>query len=210
MKHPTPVHQAPDMPVEVEADTEVTRKKIADRDWLDSDGKPVGGDSGKTEEDAVAARYTTLLGSGGSHTFTPKTDDASTRMLAIFGALTLMGNLANTWKTEKGEKPDSPIEIIGERFALLEDGKWIDRSAGAVGTRIDKDVLAEAIVLVTEEAGKVPTKFADVGEFKAAVRQRLEDDAPYVRSVRQVAPINAKYAELVGRTTKSVDDVLDF
>lgn len=185
-------------PGPVEAEAEIKRTKIADRDWIDAKGEAVA------EENAVAARYT-FLADGKSATFTPKTDDAATRMLAIFGAQTLMGNLTNTWKVEKGERADSPVDVIAERFQLLADGKWIDRSAAGVGAKVDKDALAGAFIDVALADGKVTDATKDATYAK--VRARLEEDAGYLRAVRSVPAISAAYSARVGRVTKTLEDV---
>jgi hypothetical protein len=208
---PQKTMQAPEAqtgPADSSADTEGLRKQIAKRDWLGADGNPV-----EAEEDAVSARYT-YLEDGKSYTWSPTTDDSTTRMCAIFGALTLMGNLTNTWKNEKGDRADSPIDVMVDRFALMaNEGKWIDRSQGAVGARVDKDVLAEAMTQCAIAKGS--TKWgpldgndaAAVGEVKAKYREALED-ATFVRVVRKVPEINAKYAELVGTSVKTLEEVL--
>ena len=199
---PNATKQAPDTPsAAADGDTEVQRKAIAKREWLGSDGAPVD-----DESNGVAARYT-FLEDGKSYTFTPTTDDARTRMLSIFGALTLMGNVTNTWKGEKNDRADSPIDAIAERFSLMETGQWIDRT-GAVGAKIDKDVLAEAMTQCAITAGKVDgDDAAAVGAKKAEYREKLES-ADFVRTVRKVPAINSKYAELVGQTVKTLDEVL--
>lgn len=186
------------------ATTKPERSKIAERDWLGADGQPVeAGDESK----AVAARYSLFSAEkfgaenvGKSATFTPKTDDAGTRMLAIMGALTLMGNITNGWIVEKGEKSASPIDDIAARFALITGGEWIDRSANAVGAKVDKDALALAIVQVANAKGKTP----DV----AVVRAKLDSDATWAKAIRQNPEIAAAYATAVGKTVKSLDDML--
>lgn len=176
-----------------EADTEVARKKIAERDWIDGEGKPVD------EEAAVAARYT-FLADGKSATFEPKTEDAATRMLAIFGAQTLMGNLTNTWKTEKGDRAESPIDVIGERFALLADGKWIDRTAGAVGARVDKDALVAAYVEYAHEKGQE--------KDPVAVLEKITDNPALIKQLRSIPEVLAKYTARVGKPAKSAEEIL--
>lgn len=183
-------------------DTEVQRKKIAERDWLASDGTVA-----EKEEDATAARYT-FLADGKSFAWSPVTDDPTTRMCAIFGALTLMGNITNTWKVEKGEKPDSPIDAIADRFAFMaNESRWIDRAAGGVGAKLDLDVMAEAILLVKIDAGAIDgNDLAAVRTAKAEFRQKLESP-DYVKVARKVAAVTAKYAELRGGPAKTVDDL---
>lgn len=178
---------------------EPERKAIANRDWTLADGTVA-----KEEHEAVGMRYT-YKADGKSFEWSPVTDDPATRMLAIFGGLTLAGNVTNTWKTKSNDYV-SPIDAIVDRWNLLKTGQWIDRSEGA---RIDRDVLAESITQLAIEAGKIDgNDAAAVGTYKAEKRQKLEDDATYLRDVRKVPAVNAKYAELVGATVKSLDDVL--
>lgn len=185
------------------ATPEKSRTKIADRDWIDANGAPV-----ENEKDATAARYTLFspekFGAenvGKSATFTPKTDDVATRMCAIMGALTLMGNIANTWLTEKGEKSASPIDDINERFQLIMTGEWADRTGSGVGAKVDKDALALAIVEAAIADGKAAP---DVGK----VRAKLESDPTWGRAVRQNAKVAAKYAEAIGKSVKSLDELM--
>lgn len=181
-------------PGPVEADAEATRKKIADRDWVNAAGEAV------SEEEATAARYT-FLGDGKSASFEPQTDHGPTRMLAIFGALTLMGNLTNTWKTEKGDKADSPVDVIAERFDLLATGKWIDRAVGAVGARVDKDALVAAYVEFAASRGQT--------KDPVVVLEKITDNPKLVKDLRSIPEVLALYTARVGRgAAKSVDDVM--
>jgi hypothetical protein len=176
---------------------ETTRTKIADRDWIGADGKETD------EEKATGVRYTLrhagFFGDNVGQAF----DYAlvGNKMLEAFGALTLMGNLVNTWKTlDPTERSANPLDMIRERFELLASGQWIDRTAAAVGARIDKDALASAIVQVATESGRQ----VDYQQ----VRQMLEEKPDFVRQTRQVPQIAAAYATIVGRAPKTLDDVL--
>jgi hypothetical protein len=175
------------------------REKTSDRLWLDAQGNEVH------EEKAVKGRYTlTLAGHTGSVEFEPKTSDPATRMCAIFGWLTRAGNIVNTWKHEKGDKAASPVDEINSWMALMSDPQnpvWLDRTPGAVGAKVDRQVLARAVIEVSAAAGRT-----DLDE--AAVWQKLVENDDFFKTVRAVPAISAKYAELVGRSTKSLDDVL--
>lgn len=205
----TPTAPAGAQPVTEAAEPE--RKKIANREWVNDAGEVVD------EEAATGVRYEFLGRTKDGITIAPdganyslKFSDlspAALNMLAGFGAITLMGNVTNTWMGDKSdEKPARACDAIAERFALLQDGKWIDRSAAGVGAKVDKDVLAEAAIQVFLESGKITD--AQVGDVKAKVRQKLEDDSKYGATLRQVPAIATKYATLVGRQSKTVDDVL--
>src|SRR5262245_63584379 len=90
-----------------------TRVAIAIRDSIDAQGNPV--ESGK-EASAVGFRYTHIpTAKRLKPDYNPETDDApdgsafefdcqSQTMLAIFGGLTLAGNVVNTWS--RGPKAD--------------------------------------------------------------------------------------------------------
>jgi hypothetical protein len=196
--------QAPDGASAAADGGKPSREKTSDRIWLGADGQPVD-----AEENAVTARYK-YVGDGRYADFSPVTDHPATRMFAIFGALTLFGNITNTWKGEKGDRAASPIDEIELRLALMcdaDDPKWVDRTGG-LGAKIDKDVLAEAMIQLAITAGKVDGNDAGaVGAKKAEYREKLES-ADHVRMVRKVPAINAKYSELVGGVVKTLDDVL--
>ncbi len=193
MKNPA-THQAPDSATGAgDGDTEVSRTKIAQRDWIDKGGSPVD------EEVATGAQYT-FLADGKSATFEPVTDHAATRMLAIFGALTLMGNLTNTWKTEKGDRADSPIDVISERFGLLADGKWIDRAAGVVGARVDKDALVAAYVEYAASKGQT--------KDPVAVLEKITDKPSLIRDLRSIPEVLAGYVRRTGAKGKTAEEVL--
>lgn len=182
---------------------EPERKKIANRDWINDAGETVD------EELATGVRYEflgrtkegiVLPPDGKSFTlYFRDLSPAAGAMLSGFGAVTLMGNVTNTWMGDKSDDREaSAADAIAARFALLNSGKWIDRAGGGVGSRIDKDALAKAVVLVAMNAGK------ELDE--AAIRARLED-TDFVKTCRGVPAIANEYAAIVGRAVKTVDDV---
>lgn len=187
-------------PVEESADT---RKKIADRDWIDDAGQVVD------EEAATGVRYTFLGRTKDGVTIPPDgksysryfrdMSEAETRMLAGFGAITLMGNVTNTWMGDKSDtRAATAAEEIEARFLLLNGGKWIDRTGG-VGARVDKDALAAAVVEVLTTQGKTATV--------EQVRPKLDSSPDFFKMVRSNAEINAAYARIVGRQTATLDEV---
>jgi hypothetical protein len=186
--------------------TEVTRKKVAEHNLIDA-GKNVV----DTEEEARGIRYT-LLENG--ETFEWLADEASPaelNLLAIFGAKTLATNETSQARNNpKGSaSADEQIAAVRDRFALIRDGKWVDRSReGGVGTRINKDALAEAICIVLVNAKKKTD--ADVSNgYKATVRDRLESDAEWLAKVRKQPDVAAEYARLAGsKATTSIDDLM--
>lgn len=183
--------------------SEPTRTKIANREWIDDEGKSVD------EEEATGFSYEflgrtkegiTIPADGEKFTrYLKDMSEAEKNMLALFGAVTLSGNVTNTWMGDKdADKPAKAKDAIAARFGDLYNGKWVDRT-GAVGARVDKDVLAEAIVQIAEAAG--------TPKDKAAVREKLENDE-FAKSIRSVPAIAAKYSELMGRKSPSLDALL--
>jgi hypothetical protein len=197
---------APRATAEVESDTEVTRRKVAEHNLIGADGVVV-----ESEEDADGIKYDLI---GGSKPFTwnySQANEAERKLLAIFGAKTLATNetsqIRNGAKTKGDPVPgaDEQIGAVAERFALLRAGQWVDRTREGAAVRIDKDALAEAIIQVMLAAGKITDD--QVGDTKAAKRQQLEDDPTYMRKARQVPEVATAYARIVGRTTATVNDL---
>lgn len=187
-----------------ESVTETTSRKVAVHELLAQDGSVV-----ESEEEADGIRYT-LLGNGEKFDWlASQATPSELKLLAIFGAKTLATNETSQARNNpKGAaSPDEQIGAVRDRFAMIRTGQWVDRTreGGAVGAKVDKDALAEAIVRVKLAAGKITD--AQVGDEKAAIRQRLEDDVAYMRKARQVPEVASEYASIVGRATASVDDL---
>lgn len=175
------------------ADTEVVKERVATHELLDAANAVVD-----DEALATGIKYT-LKTSGKSFQYQVPgiTAGSPAAMLAVFGAKTLATNEAS--QVRQKDPTGDQIGAIEERFLLIESGKWVDRTGGGVGAKVDLDALAKAVVQVGERKGKT----ADL----AKVRQKLEDDKAFRSTVRAVPDINAEYAAIVGRTVKSVDDV---
>lgn len=147
------------------------RPTVAIRDWINPAGNPVEG--GK-ETEAVAFRYTHLPTAlrlnpqFNAETDAPPADAVYTSptlgdagaigtMLAIFGGLTLAGNVVNTAVNgPKGDPNVNPIPLIKARFDELISGVWADRATGVGGVRYDKDKLAEAIATAKGQTDHAP------------------------------------------------------
>ena len=141
-----------------------TRVAIAIRDWIDAQGNPV--ETGK-EANAVGFRYTHIpTAKRLKPDYNPETDEApdgaafefdcqNQTMLAIFGGLTLAGNVVNTWVRGPKADPDNVMKYVEERFADIKNGVWTDREAGAV-QRFDKDKLVAAILAAKRESDPTP------------------------------------------------------
>lgn len=146
------------------------KEAVAIRDWMNTAGQPL--ESGK-EGEAVGFRYIHLATAKALlPTYNPEADqppagsffeavvgEAGKRdtMLAIFGGLTLAGNIVNTVQNgPKGDPSINPIPLIAERFKELEAGVWADRAGGIGGVRYDKEKLSAAIAQAKGEADPAP------------------------------------------------------
>lgn len=152
------------------AATKAKKEQVAIRDWMNLAGQPLEG--GK-EGEAVGFRYIHLATAKSLlATYNPETDqppagsffeavcgEAGKRdtMLAIFGGLTLAGNVVNTAHNgPKGDPSINPIPLIAERFKELEAGVWADRASGVGGVRYDKEKLSAAIAQAKGESDPAP------------------------------------------------------
>jgi hypothetical protein len=146
------------------------REAIAVRDWIDENGKPLVGGQ---EAQAVGFRYIHLpTAKKLNPAYNPETDGAPTgsffdyvcgnvgeagTMLAIFGGLTLAGNIVNSATNgAKGDPNVNPIPLIEERFKEIDSGVWADRATGVGGVRYDKEKLAAAISQAKGETDPAP------------------------------------------------------
>lgn len=183
-------------------ESEPAKRQIAKHYLLNADGDTV-----EDETEATGIRYVHIA-SGATFDFqVPEAKAGSpATMLAIFGAKTLATNEASAQRQKYGEDSDQ-VGAIRERFDLISNGQWVDRTREG-GVRIDKDVLAEAAIQVYIAAGKLDENDAEaVGRAKSNLRQKFEDDPKSVTLVRQVEGVQAAYARLAGKATKSVDDL---
>lgn len=184
----------------VDQETEVTRKAVAKHFLLDQ-----GGEVTDDETKATGIRYLQI--STGTQ-FDYQISDAAKLMLAVFGAKTLATNEASQVRNNpKGAGGDQEqMEAIRNRFALLDQGEWVDRTR-TPGAMVDKDALAEAVIMVMVEDQKITEEQAS-GDAKAKVRQKLEDDPTYLTTVRQHPRVTANYAKIKGRVVKTTDDLM--
>jgi len=184
----------------VDTETAVTKKAVAKHFLLNASGDVV-----ENETDATGIRYQQL---STGDTFDYQITDAAKTMLAVFGAKTLATNESSQVRNNpKGAGGDAEqMEAIRNRFALLDQGEWVDRTREGGGA-VNKDWLAEAIVLVMLEDQRITEEQA-AGDAKAKVRQKLEDDAIYLKNSRQHPRVTANYAKLAGRVVKTTDDLM--
>lgn len=204
--NPQPVMQAPDTPAAgtSDGDTETVRKQVAKHELLDSAGNLV-----EEEELATGIRYT-LIANNQSFDFQSSMEPGKREtMLVVFGAKTLATNETSALRnsTKGAATPDEQIDAVRERFALLETGKWVDRTREGVGSKIDLDALAQAICNVGLAEGKYTEEQVKT-EKMALIRQKLDDDKQYARKARQHPPFAAEYAKIKGAAQTTTDDFM--
>lgn len=201
--NPQPAMQAPDATTSgSEGDTETVKRAVAKHELLDSSGAVV-----EEEELATGIRYT-LLANGQAFDFQSGMEPGKREtMLTIFGAKTLATNETSALRnsTKGAATPDEQIDAVRERFALLETGKWVDRTREGVGAKIDLDALANAICNVQVAEGKY-TEDDVKNEKLAKTRQKLEDDKVWARKARQHPPFAAEYAKIKGAAQVTTED----
>jgi hypothetical protein len=196
------------------------RETIAIRDWIDSKGNPV---QTGNEMDATGFRYVHLpTAKRLKADFNPETEsppDGSffamsdmpenvKMMCAIFGALTLAGNIVNTITNKNSPKGDplaNPIPMIEERFQDIADGTWAERGTGVGGIRYDKDQLALAIAQAKGESDPAPylAKMDNKVDAKtgAVVANDTKGAISYGAFAMRNAAVKAKYDALTGGGT---------
>jgi len=171
------------------------RKAVAKRLWIDAEGNEVD------ENLATGARYINLESGEAVDYQTGGTPGHPSVMFAIFGALTLFGNIANTRVNGLDGSGSEAVADIKERLALIVGGAWKDKSEGARGPKYDLTKLATAFV-----DAKKASNPEWAGTYDA-VLQKLTEDKSFFAKVRSVPEIQTRYAELVGKTAKTVDDL---
>lgn len=183
----------------VDEATTVTRKAVAKHFLLDAQGAVT-----EDETKATGIRYQQIAS---GETFDYQVSKEAMLMLATFGAKTLATNESSQVRNNpKGAGGDAEqMEAIKNRFALLDQGEWVDRTRE--GGAVNKDWLHSAVIDVMLEDGKITDEQA-TGDFAVKVRQKIEEDPTYVKTVRQHPRVAANYAKLAGRVVKTTDDLL--
>jgi hypothetical protein len=207
-----------------QATTKTKRAQVAAREWIDENGNAV--ETGK-ESTAVGFRYINLVAAKAAKPdFNPESDDAptgaayehvfgkvgdpltiDTLMCAVFGGLTLAGNIANTLNNgEKGDPNANPIPTISERFKEIADGTWTDRTGGG-GIRYNKDWLAQAIATAMGKPNETATYLAKMDQKVdpkngAAVPADTKGAISYGAFAMRVPAVKAEYDKLSGGGAK--------
>lgn len=202
MAKPAKTHQAPDSATTPAAPTKKKRDQVAEHDLIDANGVEVD-----AEESAHGVRYTLLANGAVFDYYYGKSGDAD-RMLACFGAKTLATNETSQARNNaKGAaSPDEQIAAVRERFALLANGVWVDRTREGVGAKIDPDALAQAIVDVLVAEGKLEADKANATKVDRLAR--IQGDTAWARKIRTYPPVAAAYNAIVGRSVATADDLL--
>lgn len=178
------------------------KSKRADHELLDVQGNVV-----ENEEEANGIRYTLVALPERPFTYQFGQSADADKLLAMFGAKTLCTNESSAVRNSpKGEgTAEEQIDAVMERFALLQTGKWVDRTREGVGTKVDLDAYAQAIANVFISEGKLTEEQVKT-EKLAAIRQKLDDDKAYARKARQHPPFAAEYAKIKGSAQVTTDD----
>lgn len=167
------------------------RQAVAKRLWIDPTGKEV------PEAEASGFTYvhldaTKAFGDAGKFSFQFGNPGSLETMLAIFGGLTLCGNIVNTWNgLEPDNRPENPIDAVKERFADMEDGKWVERT-GFGGPRYDAEKLAESI----HQAKGANSEGA--AAYLAKINH-AESGKGYAKTALAVPAVNTIYQQLTGK-----------
>jgi hypothetical protein len=153
------------------APAKAPREQVAVRDWMNAAGQPI---STGEEASATGLRYVHVPSAKRAKPdYNPETDappagtafecdmtklpKEAVYMLAIFGGLTLAGNVVNTATNgPKGDKALNPVSIIVDRFAEIADLKWSEGGGAGGGVRYNKDLLAQAIATAKGETDPAP------------------------------------------------------
>lgn len=191
------------------------RETVAIRDWIDASGKPL---SAGDEAQAVGFRYTHLpTAKKLLATFNPETDTPpagsyfdlqcgaagqTATMLAIFGGLTLAGNIVNSATNgPKGDPNINPVPLIEERFKEIAAGTWAEKASGVGGVRYDKDKLAAAIANAKGEADPAPYLAKMDNKVDPKTGATVPADTKAAISYGAFALRNAKVKEAYDRLT---------
>lgn len=191
------------------------KQQVAIRDWINANSQPI--ESGK-EAEATGARYVHLPSAkrenpqfnpesdaapAGTEFAVPELEEPAKTMYAIFGALTLWGNVVNTAVNgPKGDPNANPIALISQRHAEIMSGQWSDREAGGGGVRYDREKLAAAIAAAKGERDPAPYLAKMDGKVDsktgAAVPADTKGAISYGAYAMRNATVKAEYDKLTG------------
>jgi hypothetical protein len=175
------------------------------REWLNAQGEKV-----TQPEEATQARYRLLGGREEGHTIdlSPVANQPLFKFAAGFGFFTKAGNVANTVLNSDGGSVEEADQAIADWFADWQNGTYVERAAGGVGARVNRDALAQAMFDAMTAAKRTTFKDGSPADYDS-IRARLEEDEKgvLVRQWRQIPDVLNRYTEIVGKPTKSMDDI---
>lgn len=172
------------------------RAKVAERKWINEAGEEV------SEELATGVRYVNLESGESFDWQTGAPAGSAAVMLACFGALTLMGNVANTRINGQNGSGAEAIADIKERFGILDSGKWAERGEGTKGPKYDLNELAWALIEALRAKGKDKSD-SEHPDFLA----KLTEDKSYFAKVRGNPDVMDFYRKRTGAKPKDVADL---
>lgn len=174
------------------------KRALATHRMVDAGGTGEEGENATPTTETKEYNYEHLKSGGTFRWSWDEANEGERKMLAYFGAKTLCTNEASAVK-QKGHDGVDPTPAIGERFALLRTGQFVDRSRE--GFTINLDALAAAFV----------DEFAANGKTYdlVKVREKMEDDKEFVKRARSNTGINAKYIERIGRPAATLDQLAE-
>ena len=185
--------------------TETKVKRVATKFFIGPDGKEA------TIDKATGVHYESLADKKVvDYQIPAAVPGAVVTMLALFGATTKFTNTASFNRNNPGDdgKPiyESDVDAILAFTEELADGNWPSDRGG--GFRIDIDLLLDAM-----DQAKNGAAFTDQAH-RDRVRDRLESDAEFRKTMREHSAIKPKYDALLAakrpakKDEKSLDELL--
>jgi hypothetical protein len=198
------------------ANGEETSGRKARRDWIDAKGNVVD-----AEAEATGFRYTHIpTAKRLDDKFDPETDEAPAEamfeipvipeptktMLAIFGGLTLAGNIVSTSTNpkSKGDPEANPIPDVLARFEEMAKGIW-SGERGVGGPRYNAEALAKAIAAVKNETDHNPYLAKIQGKEKVTIKGK--GSILYAAYAMKNAEVAKTYAKLTGADEVTADQL---
>jgi hypothetical protein len=155
-------------------------------------------------EDGTGNRYVDIA-SGETFDYQLKPGTDGMRMLALFGARTLMTNEASAERHgPRAGGPKEQMASIRERFALIDTGVWVDRTRDG-GPRIDQAMLANAAITARVNAGV--NVESDRATLYANLLKNWAADPKLVAIAHSVTAVRDEYAKLSGKIVRTLADL---
>jgi hypothetical protein len=173
------------------------REQLANHGLLDSAGTATD-----DMEKAASATYSLIALPGESFTYTYGKSPEGDRMLALFGAKTLATNESSQARQKLGKAGTESDQMawVRERFELIANGTWVDKSREGVSRAWDKDILAGILVESAQAQGKTLDP--------VVIRARLDSDEALYKGCQQVPEYATEYRKRTNKVVKSVADIM--